>query len=271
MSDAAPVYPMPSTIYGPVHSWRFGNSLGVDLIVETSTCSFNCVYCQLGNINRITSEQKVYVPTERVVDDLKSVDWEKVDVVTFSGSGEPTLALNIGDVIDHVKDNYGKPVMVLTNSTWLHDPATRRRLWRADTVSCKLDAWNDSMLQKMNRPAAGVRLATIVAGIKALRADGFPGKLALQCMFMPTNRGGAHELAELIREIGPDEVQLNTPKRPYPRKWYLGSRGNHDQAAPVEEVHLKTISLEEAVEAERIIREVNPGVSVLSVYKEAPH
>ena len=261
---------MPSTVYGPVHSWRFGHSLGIDLIVETSTCSFNCVYCQLGNIQRITSEQRLYVPTARVLEDLKAVDWPGVDVVTFSGSGEPTLALNIGEVIAHIKDTYRKPVMILTNATWLHDAATRQRIRRADTIACKLDAWDDAMLQKFNRPAEGVTLARIVAGIKALKADGFPGKIALQCMFMPMNKDGAAKLAALIREIGPDEVQLNTPKRPYPKEWYLGSRGNHEAGAPVPEVKLKTISMEEAQEIERIIREGNPGVSVLSVYKEAP-
>lgn len=261
---------MPGTVYGPVHSWRFGNSLGVDMIVENSTCSFNCIYCQLGHIQRITREQRVFVPTQRVIDDLKSVDWTRVDVVTFSGSGEPTLALNIDEVIAHIKDTYAKPVMVLTNATWLFDAATRKRLLRADTIACKLDAWDDEMLQKFNRPAQGITLATIVAGIKALRTDGFPGKIALQCMFMPLNKGGVHKLAALIHDIQPDEVQLNTPKRPYPREWYLGSRGNHDAPAPVSEIHLKTISMDEAVEIERIIREANPGTPVLSVYKDAP-
>jgi len=265
-----PTYPMPGSVYGPVHSWRFGNSLGIDMIVELSTCSFNCVYCQLGNIQRVTMAQRVYVSTERVIDDLKTVDWAKVDVVTFSGSGEPTLATNIGEVIAHIKDTYGKPVMVLTNSTWLHDGATRQRLMRADTVACKLDAASDAILQKFNRPAEGVTLESILTGIKALRTGGFPGKLALQCMFMPTNRVEAGQLADLIADLAPDEVQLNTPKRPYPREWYLGARGNHESAAPVAEVMLKTITLEEAKSIEKAIRDRNPGLRILSVYKEAP-
>lgn len=261
---------MPSSVYGPVHSWRFGNSLGIDLIVETSICSFNCIYCQLGHIQRITQEQRVYVPTERVISDLKTVDWNKVDVVTFSGSGEPTLATNIGEVIDHIRETYKKPVMILTNATWLHDAATRRRVWNADTIACKMDAWNDEMLRKFNRPAEGVTLARIFEGIKTLKAEGFPGKIAIQCMFMPMNKGGAREIAEIIRDVGPDEVHLNTPKRPYPKAWYLDSRGNHGGGAPVAQVMLKTISMEEADEIKGTIERLNPGVRILSVYRDAP-
>lgn len=264
-----PTYPMPSSVYGPVRSWRVGNSLGIDLIVETSTCSFNCVYCQLGNIQRVTAEQRVYVPTERVIADLQSVDWSAVDVVTFSGSGEPTLATNVGEVIAHIKDTWKKPVLVLTNATMLHDAATRERLRQADTVSCKLDAADDAMLQKFNRVAPGVTLATILDGIHALRRE-TQGKLALQCMFMPMNLPQGEAIAKLAAEIGPDEIQLNTPLRPWPRKWYLGSRGNHTGDAPVETVTLKSITLEDAEELERTFRRHNPGTPIISVYRHAP-
>ncbi len=260
----------PSTVYGPVPSWRFGNSLGVDLLLVSSICSFNCIYCQLGNIQNVTTEQRVYVPTERVIEDFQNVNWDKVDIVAISGNGEPTLALNLGEVIDHIKEAYDKPVLVLTNATTLEDKATRERLMRADILSCKLDAPDDETLRRVNRPAAGISVDRIVRGIKALKADGFPGTLAIQCMFLPLNIKEARRLAELIRDIGPDEIQLNTPKRPYPREWYLDARGNHSGVLPVEGVELKTISWEEAREIERLIREVNPDTRILSVYKEAP-
>lgn len=259
-----------STVYGPVHSWRYGMSLGVDLLLETSICSFNCVYCQLGNIERHTGEQRVYIPTERVVEDFLPVDWNNVDIVAFSGSGEPTLALNLGEAIAHVKDTYGKPVLVLTNSVHLRDREVRQRLARADVVACKLDAPDDRLLRLVNRPIAGVTAASIVEGIEALRNEGFPGKLALQCMLMPANLEGVPELAKLIRRIGPDEVQLNTPRRPYPRQWYPEARGNHGGTVPVPHVELRTVSLEEAEEAEAILRQENPDIPVLSIYRTAP-
>lgn len=259
-----------SPIYGPVESWRYGQSLGVDMIVEDSICSFNCVYCQLGNIHQVIDEQKVFCPTERILADLAKVDMDAVDIVTFSGSGEPTLALNLGEIIDHVRHTCDKPVLVLTNSTWLFDPATRRRLRHASIVDCKLDAATNETLRKYNRVADGVTIERIVEGIKAMRDEpGFDGKITIQSMFMPMNKHEAPAIADLIAEIQPAEVQLNTPKRPWPREWYVGARGNHYGDAPVETVDLKTITLEEAEEIERVLRE-RTGVPIRSVYKRAP-
>jgi len=259
-----------SPVYGPVHSWRFGNSLGIDMIVERSTCSFNCVYCQLGHIQDITAKQRVFVPTAEIVAALEKVDWNNVDVVTFSGSGEPTLALNIDEVIHTIRQRWNKPVMILTNSTLLRDPATRRRLYEATTIACKLDAADDATLQKVNRPADGITLDTIVEGIASLRPDGYKGTIALQCMFLPTNRAEAERIASIAARVQPDEIHLNTPRRPYPRSWYLEARGNHNPDAPVPTIQLKTISLEEAREIESVIRNAVPGAKVLSVYRDAP-
>ena len=259
--------PPRSTVYGPVPSWRYGQSLGIDPILETSTCSFNCIYCQLGNINRHIADQDVFVATEQILHDLKPVEWDQVDIVAVSGSGEPTLALNIGEIIDHIKDRYHKPVLVLTNSVHLRDASTRNRVRRADVVECKLDAPNDEILRVINRPVEGVTVESIVRGIEALRDEEFTGKLTLQCMLMPVNIKSVPELAQLIKRIGPDEIHLNTPKRPYPRQWYLESRGDHLGKVDVPKTPLKTISEEEAEEAERIIKERNPGIKIHSVYR----
>jgi wyosine [tRNA(Phe)-imidazoG37] synthetase (radical SAM superfamily) len=256
-------------LYGPVRSWRFGRSLGVDLILNESTCSFDCIYCQLGRIQRVTARQQVFVPTERFAAELDSVDWDGVDVVTFSGSGEPTLALNIGEAIDLVRQR-GKRVMVLTNATLLTDPATRARLAHADTVACKLDAATPATLEKMNRPAEGITHEGIIAGIRAMRESDYAGTLAIQSMFMPTNLHEAEAIARLIATLRPDEIHLNTPTRPYPRTWYQGARGNHEGPAPVPEAHLKTISMDEARVVEALIRQYNPGARILSIYREAP-
>ncbi len=272
MSDEQPttIYPQRSPIYGPVKSWRYGNSLGVDMLMVDSICSFNCMYCQLGNIHQVIDQQKTFVPTELIIAELAKVNMAEVDIVTFSGSGEPTLALNIGEVIDHLNTTYNKPSLVLTNSTWLFDAETRKRLRNATIVDCKLDAASDAMLQRYNRVAEGVTHERILRGIKALKADAeFQGKMTIQSMFMPINKSEVHQLAALIREIQPAEVQLNTPKRPYPREWYPEARGNHYGEAPVETVTLKTITLEEAQEIEEILKN-ETGVPIRSVYRNAP-
>ncbi len=264
-SDIAEVSEAKSSVYGPVHSWRVGSSLGIDLLLEISTCSFNCIYCQLGDIQLKTAERKIYVPTAQVEHDLRRSRWEEADIITFSGSGEPTLALNLAEVIHLVKEYTKKPVMVLTNATLLHDPAVVKDLQEADVVACKLDAATEAGLKQMNRPVDGVTLERIVSGIKNLKAN-YAGKLALQCMFMPTNLREVEAMAALINDIQPDEVQLNTPKRAYPLEWHLDSRGNHGEKAYPTRT-LRVVSPPQADEIETLLRE-KTNVPILSIYKK---
>ncbi|MGE0200672.1 MAG: radical SAM protein [Candidatus Melainabacteria bacterium] len=256
-----------SSVYGPVRSWRVGSSLGIDLLLETSTCSFNCIYCQLGDIQLKTAERKIYVPTARVEKDFKHSRWQEADIITFSGSGEPTLATNLGEVIRFIREYSHKPVMVLTNGTMLNDPAVVADLQQADTVAIKLDAATEAGLQQMNRPVGGITLEKIVHGAETFRQV-YTGKLCLQCMFMPANLAEADQMAALITRIQPDEVQLNTPKRPYPRGWFPDSRGNHDQA-DYPTIALKTLSEAEAETLETRLRE-KTGLPIVSIYKKTP-
>jgi wyosine [tRNA(Phe)-imidazoG37] synthetase (radical SAM superfamily) len=213
-----------STVYGPVDSWRLGRSLGVDLLCVNSICSFRCVYCQLGRINVRTAERTVFVTTRRVLEDLRRADWRGADCVTLSGSGEPTLAANLGEVVRAVKKLTGKPVAVLTNSAHLESPGVWRDLHEADSVFCKLDAADEQTFGRTNRPVEGVTLSGVVGGIKRLRAE-YAGRLAVQIMLTPLNADGAGEFARVLNEIRPDEVHLCAPARPVPRVWVADARG----------------------------------------------
>jgi wyosine [tRNA(Phe)-imidazoG37] synthetase (radical SAM superfamily) len=256
-----------STVYGPVDSWRLGRSLGIDVLFTSSICSFRCVYCQLGRIETPTRERRVWVETSRVLADLAQADWRSADVVTFSGSGEPTLAANLGEVIRAVKAHTGKPVVVLTNATMLEEPAVRSDLLAADRVFCKLDAVDEQTLTAIDRPVAGVTHAGIVAGIKALRQE-HPGFIAVQSMFMPANRKDLDRFATLLRELAPDEVQLNTPTRPVPRGWFLEARGNYSVAdAPYEAVPLRHLDRDEARSLADHLRAAT-GLPITSIYRE---
>jgi wyosine [tRNA(Phe)-imidazoG37] synthetase (radical SAM superfamily) len=231
----------PSSIYGPVRSWRLGKSLGVDVLCVDSICSFECVYCQLGKINRVTRERGIFVTTEKVVSDLKASDWPSADVITFSGSGEPTLAANLGEIIARLKSITGKPIIVLTNSTLLCDPQVRGDLALADQVFCKLDAWSDEVLRRLDRPAPGISLQSILAGIRLLRQD-FSGFLAIQAMILrlPTNEETA-AFAGILSSLGADEVQLNLPTRPIPHAYFVETRGNEVEPDPTF-TRLRTVS-----------------------------
>lgn len=254
-----------STIYGPVRSWRLGASLGVDLLLVNSICSFRCVYCQLGKINVHTMARRVYASTEQVLEDLSRSRWREAAVITLSGSGEPTLAANLGEVIHSLKSYTGKPVAVLTNATTLNDPSVRRDLCLADHVFCKLDATDERTFRAMNRPVAGVTLAGCVEGIKTFRRE-YVGHLAVQIMLMRLNVGKAEAFARILNEIRPDEVQLNAPTRPIPREWHSLARGN-DAAQPFASVRPKVVEADEVARMEERLRLLT-GLKVLSAYEK---
>jgi wyosine [tRNA(Phe)-imidazoG37] synthetase (radical SAM superfamily) len=254
----------PATVYGPVESWRVGRSLGVDLLYDTSVCSFRCVYCQLGRINLHTSECRVYVTTERVLADLEASSWREADCITLSGSGEPTLAANLGEVVCRIKALTRKPVLVLTNATKLNDAAVRRDLASADEVFCKLDAADERTFKTIARPVAGITLGGIVRGIRRFSEE-YTGRLAVQIMLTRLNWGRAEAFARLLNEIRPDEVQLNAALRPVPRRWFLEARGN-DESVSLPSVHVSTMNPEEAARFESRLHSLT-GLKIVSVYR----
>ena len=208
-------------IYGPVPSWRLGRSLGIDLLPGPGkTCSFDCVYCQLGRTTRFAVERRAFVETERLKRELDALPLTAADVdyLTFSGTGEPTLAANLGEAIDLLRSwpaFQGVPVAVLTNATFLSRPDVRHDLASADLVVAKVDAPDEALFRTINRPVPGVYWFQVLKGIQALRQQ-FDGRLALQMMFIDANRRRADEMAALARSLDPDEVQLNTPLRASP-------------------------------------------------------
>ncbi len=200
-------------IYGPVSSWRLGRSLGVDPICsEEKICSFDCVYCQLGK-GRKTCERTEFISLEKLKEDFKLASDVKADIITFSGTGEPTLAENLGVMIDYIKQVSDLPLAVLTNSSLLSDEKVRNALYKLDVVVAKLDAPNDKLFRAINRPCKGISFDDYLRAIKEFR-ESYTGKFTLQMMFIEMNKGYAKEMAEIVRELNPDEVQINTPLRP---------------------------------------------------------
>ncbi|MFC1631034.1 radical SAM protein [Candidatus Omnitrophota bacterium] len=200
-------------IYGPVASWRLGSSLGIDLLSgRVKHCSFDCLYCQLGPNKRLTTKRKLYVPTKKIIAELKLLPGLKADYITFSGMGEPTLAKNLGQAIRAVKKIRPEPVAVLTNATLLGRKSVRNELLAADLVAVKLDADSQSMLESVNQPAEGISFSAILSGIRQFRKE-YHGEMALQIMFVPENQASAKNLAQLARQLDADCVQINTPRR----------------------------------------------------------
>ncbi len=205
-----------SIIYGPVPSWRLGRSLGVDLLsTEGKTCSFDCVYCQLGRTVHPLAERKQFVTIPRLAEELQRVKGVAADYITFSGVGEPTLAVNLGEAITLARSVLGFPVAVLTNSSLMTTEAVRYDLGLADMVVAKVDAPSEELFRQINRPIIECRLEGITQAIKLFREQ-YKGKLALQMMFIDANKHYAKKMAAIAAQLSPDEVQLNTPLRPCP-------------------------------------------------------
>lgn len=141
-------------VFGPVHARRLGRSLGVDLVPQ-KTCNWNCVYCQLGRTVPVTNVRREYRCTQILLSNIRKAlrnCREEIDWITFVGSGEPTLHIDIGRLIREVKEITDAPVAVITNGSLLHLPEVARDLAAADAVLPSLDAGDESLYRAINRP-----------------------------------------------------------------------------------------------------------------------
>ena len=205
-------------LYGPVPSRRLGLSLGID-VLPRKTCSYDCIYCQLGRTTNKTVKRDVYLPIEPIIKEieefLSSMD-SPVDYITFSGSGEPTLHSHIGRVIGEIKKRTTIPVAVLTNGSLLCMDEVKRDLGRADLVVPSLDAVSETVYETVNRPEDSLEIDSVIQGIADFR-EGFRGQVWVEVLFCRGLNDDSAEVArmkEVLERINPDRVQLNTVYRP---------------------------------------------------------
>jgi len=205
-------------IFGPVPSRRLGVSLGVD-VVPLKTCTFDCVYCQLGVTKNKTIDRQAFVSKVSVLNELKeTIDMEanRIDFVTFSGSGEPTLNSEIGEMIEQIKTFTNIPIAVLTNGSLFYRDDVRKDLCKADLVVPSLDAITEDTFLKVNRPHKSLNLDMIIEGLKTFSQE-FQGKIWLEIMLVKNINDDINELKHLrglIRGIKLNKIHLNTVVRP---------------------------------------------------------
>ena len=222
-------------VFGPVPSRRLGFSLGVDL-TGRKLCSLDCIYCQLGPTARATVRRREYVPVTKIIAELKQALRAKrrIDFITLSGSGEPTLNSRIGPLIKAIKKITAVPVAVLTNATLLSKPAVAKALLSADVVAPSLDAASTTVFRKVNRPHKSLKLSEIIKGLVGFRQK-FSGRIWLEILLVKGVNDSAEEVARLVRQAGrirPDKVHLNTVVRPPAQA----------QARPVSQAFLQRIA-----------------------------
>ncbi|MFP3868143.1 MAG: radical SAM protein [Desulfobacteraceae bacterium] len=205
-------------IFGPVPSRRLGLSLGVDL-VPLKTCTFDCVYCELGRTTHKTIERREYHPVAVIIQELQAYfDQAEVlpDYVTLAGSGEPTLNIGLGEIIKAVKQLTPVPVAVLTNGSLFFRPEVREGLVKADLVLPSLDSASPGIFRAINRPVAALDLEQIIAGQEAFRQE-FKGQIWLEILLLRginDDQAELEKMRQVIARLRPERVQLNTAVRP---------------------------------------------------------
>lgn len=205
-------------LFGPVPSRRLGMSLGIDLVPK-KVCALNCVYCEVGETTKLTTDRMEYIKYDKIISELQQFmsSRPKIDYITFSGSGEPTLNSRIGEVLAYVKQNYPDvKTAILTCGALLSSPQLRTEILEADVILPSLDAATQAIFNKINRPNPNLSIDTYIKGLIDFRKE-YKGQIWLEVFLLRGYNDTPEELdliKEAILKIEPDIVQLNTLDRP---------------------------------------------------------
>ena len=207
-------------LFGPVNSRRLGRSLGIDLFRE-KICNLNCVYCEVGPTTVPANRRGLYSPTREILAEITEFCSDPhrlaaVDVLTVTAKGEPTLHLDLGVILRHIKSLTDKPVAVLTNGTTLADDEVREALQLADIVVPSLDAVRAESFSKVDRPARGLAVEAIINGLRDF-SRAYRGRLWLEILLVrDINDADADidALLPVLTTLRLDRIQLNTVVRP---------------------------------------------------------
>jgi wyosine [tRNA(Phe)-imidazoG37] synthetase (radical SAM superfamily) len=204
-------------IFGPVPSRRLGLSLGVDL-VPAKTCTYDCVFCEVGMTSELTLDRKEYVPVESVVRELEqwALAGGKADHITIAGSGEPTLHSGFGSVIRAARALDCAPVALFSNGSLFFLPEVREDAAEADLVKVSLSAWDEESFARVNLAHSKLTLSEIIDGLIAFRAR-YKGRLWLEVFVIDginSSPDSLRKIAGLAADIRPDTIHLNTVERP---------------------------------------------------------
>jgi len=244
-----------SYTFGPVPSRRLGRSLGIDF-VPFKTCTYDCVYCQLGRTTCKTAEIGEYYPLEDVLRDVKTKlsTIPRPDYITLSGSGEPTLYSRMAELIHEIKNIADIPIAVLTNGSLFWNEDVCRAVSNADLLLPSLDAGDEETFLLVNRPHGDITFGKMVDGLCSLR-DHFTGTIWLE-VFLIGGTSDTDASVDRIKgyadRISPDLVQLNTAVRVPAESWVrMVPRSRLEEIAAGMGAHCEVIADYEAVETFR--------------------
>jgi len=191
----------------------------VDLVPH-KVCSYDCAYCQLGHTTELTGEPRDFSVPDAILADLEAAlaEGPLPDVVTLAGSGEPTLYRDLGAVVAGIKARTDIPLLLLTNGSLLWDPVVREAVREVDLLEPSLDATDEAVWRRINRPPADHSFDRMVDGIRTAGRE-HPARLRVEVMLLRGVNDGPEQLgafAALLATIPKAGVDINSPVRPVP-------------------------------------------------------
>jgi len=216
---------MKTISFGPVPSRRLGRSFGINNI-PSKFCPYSCIYCQVGKTIDVTIARRAFYNIEEIIEEVqRKVNEiiprnEPIDYITFVADGEPTLDINLGKEISLLKQ-IGIPIAVITNSSLIWQNDTKEDLLEADLVSFKIDAVNEKLWKRINRPHKDLKLNTMLGGITEFSRE-FNGTLVSETMLIDSiNYGDEFEkIAEFLKRLKKlDKAYIAIPTRPPTEGW----------------------------------------------------
>ena len=203
-------------VFGPVLSKRLGNSLGIDVIPH-KTCSYNCIYCQLGSEENTITDLTNYYSVDEIIYELKEalLNNKNIDYITFTGSGEPTLYKDLKKLIYEIKQITDIPVCIITNGSLLYKQEMRSNLLLADLIIPSLDAGNEETFKLIDNPNKEIDFDKMVEGLIEFKKV-FKGEYWLEIFLLKDINDNEEELDDIIKivkKIKPDRIQLITATR----------------------------------------------------------
>jgi wyosine [tRNA(Phe)-imidazoG37] synthetase (radical SAM superfamily) len=207
-----------STIFGPVHSRRFGVSLGIDLSASTKQCNFDCLYCELAPLPAITHQHDI-TPVKVILADLTQslTQHPNIDVITLTANGEPTMYPYLDELVDAINIlKADKKTLILSNSASLSDEKVFNTLLKLDQVKLSLDAATPDIFHKIDRPAEGIEIADIIQAIERF-SHVFTGKLFIEILFVRGVNDTVEEVSalnEALMRFKCDRIDIGTIDRP---------------------------------------------------------
>jgi len=205
-------------IFGPVHSRRFGKSLGIDLSPGKKQCNFDCLYCGPDAAKTVDSYDEV-VTVQEVIEALRQAleTHHSVDFITLTANGEPTLYPHLSELIDAIDAVKGESrTLILSNGSTIGDPTVREALTKLDMVKLSLDCATDKCLHKLDRSHKGITIDAIKEGMLAFRKC-YHGPLIIETLFVKTLNDKPEEIAllnDFFLKLKPTRIDIGTIDRP---------------------------------------------------------